>query len=50
MPGPARAVETVNLRRIVLHMIEETARHLDTACELLDGPTGWGVRTDTEKS
>jgi hypothetical protein len=37
--------ETVNLRWIVLHMIEETARHaghLDTARELLDGRTGLG--------
>ena len=41
-PGPA---ETVNLRWIILHMIEETARHaghLDTARELLDGRTGLG--------
>jgi hypothetical protein len=37
--------ETVNLRWVVLHMIEETARHaghLDTARELLDGRTGLG--------
>ena len=37
--------ETVNLRWIILHMIEETARHaghLDTARELLDGRTGLG--------
>ncbi|HKA95856.1 MAG TPA: DinB family protein [Streptosporangiaceae bacterium] len=36
---------TVNLRWIILHMIEETARHaghLDTARELLDGRTGLG--------
>jgi hypothetical protein len=41
-PEPA---ETVNLRWIILHMIEETARHarhLDTARELLDGRTGLG--------
>jgi hypothetical protein len=41
-PAPG---ETVNLRWIVLHMIEETARHaghLDTARELLDGRTGLG--------
>jgi Protein of unknown function (DUF664) len=33
----------VNLRWIILHMIEETAQHaghLDTARELLDGRTG----------
>lgn len=32
--------QTVNMRWIILHMIEETARHaghLDTARELLDG-------------
>lgn len=37
--------ETVSLRWIILHMIEETARHaghLDTARELLDGRTGLG--------
>jgi uncharacterized protein DUF664 len=37
--------ETVNLRWIIMHMIEETARHaghLDTARELLDGRTGLG--------
>lgn len=37
--------QTVNLRWIILHMIEETARHaghLDTARELLDGRTGLG--------
>jgi uncharacterized damage-inducible protein DinB len=39
--------ETTDLRRIVLHMIEETARHaghLDIARELLDGKTGLGPR------
>jgi hypothetical protein len=39
--------ETTDLRRIVLHMIEETARHaghLDAARELLDGRTGLGSR------
>ncbi|WP_433272171.1 DinB family protein [Actinosynnema sp. CS-041913] len=39
--------ETTDLRRIVLHMIEETARHaghLDAARELLDGKTGLGPR------
>ena len=37
--------EPVTLRWIILHMIEETARHarhLDTARELLDGRTGLG--------
>jgi len=39
--------EVTDLRRIVLHMIEETARHaghLDVARELLDGKTGLGPR------
>ncbi|WP_053716315.1 DinB family protein [Saccharothrix sp. NRRL B-16348] len=39
--------ETTDLRRIVLHMIEETARHaghLDVVRELLDGRTGLGPR------
>lgn len=39
--------ETTDLRRIVLHMIEETARHaghLDAVRELLDGKTGLGPR------
>ncbi|MFE5176554.1 DinB family protein [Streptomyces sp. NPDC056634] len=39
--------EVADLRRIVLHMIEETARHLghlDAARELLDGRTGLGPR------
>lgn len=39
--------ETTDLRRIVLHMIEETARHaghLDVVRELLDGKTGLGPR------
>jgi len=41
-PSPAGIV---NLRWIILHMIEETAQHaghLDTARELLDGRTGLG--------
>jgi hypothetical protein len=36
-----------NVRTIVLHMIEETARHaghLDIAPELIDGRTGLGPR------
>jgi len=39
--------EVTDLRRIMLHMIEETARHLghlDAARELLDGRTGLGPR------
>jgi uncharacterized damage-inducible protein DinB len=39
--------EITDLRRIVLHMIEETARHaghLDIWRELLDGKTGLGPR------
>jgi len=45
-PDPLGA-EITDLRRIVLHMIEETARHaghLDAARELLDGRTGLGPR------
>jgi len=45
-PDPLGA-ETADLRRIVLHMIEETARHaghLDAVRELLDGTTGLGPR------
>jgi uncharacterized damage-inducible protein DinB len=41
------AAEIFDLRGIVLHMIEETARHaghLDIARELLDGKTGLGPR------
>jgi len=39
--------EPPDVRRVVLHMIEETARHaghLDIARELLDGQTGLGPR------
>jgi hypothetical protein len=39
--------EITDLRRIVLHMIEETARHaghLDIVRELIDGKTGLGAR------
>ncbi|HZN77015.1 MAG TPA: DinB family protein [Micromonosporaceae bacterium] len=39
--------EVTDLRRIVLHMIEETARHaghLDIVRELIDGKTGLGPR------
>ncbi|MEU4215185.1 DinB family protein [Actinoplanes sp. NPDC026623] len=41
------ASQTTDLRRIILHMIEETARHaghLDAARELIDGRTGLGPR------
>ncbi|GAA4261224.1 DinB family protein [Dactylosporangium darangshiense] len=39
--------EITDLRRVVLHMIEETARHaghLDVVRELIDGKTGLGPR------
>ncbi|MEO3747175.1 DinB family protein [Plantactinospora sp. B5E13] len=45
-PGDLGA-EITDLRRVILHMIEETARHaghLDIARELLDGKTGLGPR------
>ncbi len=45
-PGPL-GEEITDLRRIVLHMIEETARHaghLDIVRELIDGKTGLGPR------
>ena len=45
-PGPL-GDEITDLRGIILHMIEETARHaghLDIARELLDGTTGLGSR------
>ena len=44
---PGTETEVFDLRGIVLHMIEETARHaghLDIARELLDGKTGLGPR------
>jgi uncharacterized damage-inducible protein DinB len=44
---PGLEEEVFDLRGIVLHMIEETARHaghLDIARELLDGKTGLGPR------
>lgn len=44
---PSLATEVFDLRGIVLHIIEETARHaghLDIARELLDGKTGLGPR------
>ena len=44
--GPLGA-EVVDLRGVVLHMIDETARHaghLDVARELIDGRTGLGPR------
>jgi Protein of unknown function (DUF664) len=45
-PDPPGA-EISDLRDIVLHMVEDTARHaghLDAARELLDGRTGLGPR------
>jgi hypothetical protein len=44
---PSLAADIFDLRGIVLHMIEETARHaghLDIAREFLDGKTGLGPR------
>jgi uncharacterized damage-inducible protein DinB len=44
---PGMEAEVFDLRGIVLHMIEETARHaghLDIAREFLDGKTGLGPR------
>ncbi|MFJ6168400.1 DinB family protein [Micromonospora orduensis] len=46
-PEEPLASQTTDLRRIVLHVIEETARHighLDVARELIDGRTGLGPR------
>ncbi len=46
-PDPEFGPDFTDLRRITLHMIEETARHaghLDAARELLDGTTGLGPR------
>jgi uncharacterized damage-inducible protein DinB len=46
-PSEPLASQTTDLRRIMLHMIEETARHaghLDAARELIDGRTGLGPR------
>jgi Protein of unknown function (DUF664) len=46
-PPPPCPDQIVDLRFIVLHMIEETARHaghLDLARELIDGRTGLGAR------
>jgi Protein of unknown function (DUF664) len=45
--GRHRDYEPPNVRWVVLHMIEETARHaghLDIARELIDGQTGLGPR------
>ena len=44
---PYLADEICEVRGIILHMIEETARHaghLDLARELIDGRTGLGPR------
>ena len=46
-PDALLASQTSDLRRIILHMIEETARHaghLDVVRELIDGRTGLGPR------
>jgi uncharacterized damage-inducible protein DinB len=46
-PDEPLASQTTDLRRIMLHMIEETARHaghLDAVRELIDGRTGLGPR------
>jgi uncharacterized protein DUF664 len=46
-PDEPLGSQTTDLRRIMLHMIEETARHaghLDAARELIDGRTGLGPR------
>lgn len=46
-PDEPLASQTTDLRRVILHMIEETARHtghLDAARELIDGRTGLGPR------
>ncbi len=46
-PDESLASQTTDLRRIILHIIEETARHaghLDVARELIDGRTGLGPR------
>lgn len=45
--NPGMETEVFDLRGIVLHMIEETARHaghLDIAREFIDGKTGLGPR------
>ena len=46
-PDAVLAAQTTDLRRIMLHVIEETARHaghLDVVRELIDGRTGLGPR------
>ena len=46
-PDEPLASQTTDLRRIMLHMIEETARHaghLDAVRELIDGRIGLGPR------
>ncbi|WP_218128558.1 DUF664 domain-containing protein [Micromonospora sp. WMMB235] len=47
LPDETPASQTTDLRRIILHVIEETARHaghLDAVRELIDGRTGLGPR------
>lgn len=44
---PDLPTPVADVRDVILHLAEETARHaghLDIACELLDGRTGRGVR------
>ena len=46
-PSPDLAEYAVDVRSVVLHMVEETARHaghLDVVRELVDGTTGLGPR------
>ncbi|WP_369751998.1 DUF664 domain-containing protein [Micromonospora sp. L5] len=47
LPDETLASQATDLRRVVLHVIEETARHaghLDAVRELIDGRTGLGPR------
>jgi hypothetical protein len=46
-PDPEYATQVTNVGWIVLHVIDKTAAysgHLEIACELLDGKTGFGGR------
>jgi hypothetical protein len=50
--GTAWSGETVSLRWVIVHMIEETARHaghMDILRELLDGTTGYLPVKETEE-
>jgi len=47
--GTSWAGDTVSLRWVLIHMIEETARHTghaDIVRELIDGATGWVAASD----